>query len=211
MKQANFKDWTLTALDNAFDLKQVWAAKLMDQWTQSECELTTIDKAVLFHLQQSLIRGGRAWNEAELENKFISPMIMQAHIDDEEIGYFLERNLSCIIGDYQLAGIVDGMIATGFREPNIPMFCMHEYKRSIENQGSPDAQVLVAMLVAQAMNHNKHPIYGLFVVGLVWNFIILDQQYYCISQHYNADGEQIFNILTMLKTLRKTIKKRLRT
>jgi len=64
---------------------------------------------------------------------------MLAEIDDGQIGYFLERPLSATIGDYQLSGIVDGMIATGFREPDIPLFCMHEYKRSLENQGAPDA------------------------------------------------------------------------
>jgi hypothetical protein len=206
MKQATFKDWTLTSLDNAFGLKQIWQSNLMDNWTKADCELTEIDKEVIFHLQLSLIRGGRAWNETELENKFISPLIMQAHIDDEEIGYFLERNLSSIVGDYQLSGIVDGMIATGFREPNMPLFCIHEYKRSIENQGTPDAQVLAAMLVAQEMNQNKYPIYGLFVVGLVWNFIILDENHYCISKNYDADDEKIFNILKILKTLKKIIK-----
>jgi len=206
MKKATFKDWTLTSLDKAFGLKQIWQSDLMDHWTTADCKLTEIDKEVIFHLQQSLIRGGRAWNEVELENKFISPLIMQARIDDEEIGYFLERSLSSIVGDYQLSGIVDGMIATGFREPNMPLFCIHEYKRSIENQGTPDAQVLAAMLVAQEMNQNKYPIYGLFVVGLVWNFIILDENHYCISKNYDADDEKIFNILKILKTLKKIIK-----
>jgi hypothetical protein len=39
------------------------------------------------------------------------------------MGYFLERRLSAIVGDYELSGIVDGMIATGFRDPAIPLFC----------------------------------------------------------------------------------------
>ena len=79
------------------------------------------------------------------------------------MSYFLKRNLSATLGDYELSGIVDGMIATGFREP--------------------DAQVLVAMLVARELNQNAHPIYGLFVVGLVWNFIVLKGNEYCISQN----------------------------
>ncbi len=85
MKQATFKDWTLTRLDQAFGLKQIWQSDLMNHWTKADCELSETDKEVIFHLQQPLIRGGRAWNEAELENKFISPLIMQAHIDDEKI------------------------------------------------------------------------------------------------------------------------------
>lgn len=80
------------------------------------------------------------WNEVELENKLISPLILTARIDDEQIGYFLERQLKGNVGEYEFSGIVDGMIATGFRDPDIPFFCIHEYKRSVDNEGSPDAK-----------------------------------------------------------------------
>ena len=141
----------------------------------------------------------------ELENKFISPVILTAGIDDEQIGYFLERPLSGIIGDYELSGIVDGMIASGIRNPHIPYFCLHEYKRSVENQGTPDAQVLAAMLVAQELNNHDKPIYGLYVVGLIWNFIVLKDNEYCISKDYTSDDENMFLIFKMLKALKKII------
>jgi hypothetical protein len=205
MQKATFKDWTLTTLDKAFSLKQIWESDLLTQWENCETEITEIEKNNLLYLQKALIRGGRAWNEVELENKFISPLIVTARIDDEEIGYFLERLLSGTVGDYELSGIVDGMIATGFREPNTPYFCLHEYKRSIENQGTPDAQVLAAMLVAREQNENKLPIYGLFVVGLDWYFIVLTGNEYCISRTYHADNEEIFAIFKMMKALKQMI------
>lgn len=206
MKQVSFKDWTLTTLEKTFGLQEVWQSERLDNWQQMNTEITKFDRQVIYNLQKSLIRGGRAWNETELENKFISPLIMQAGIDDEKISYFLERNLSVVMGDYQLSGTVDGMIATGFREPEVPLFCIHEYKRSIQNQGSPDAQVLIAMLVARELNQNEHPIYGLFVVGLVWNFIVLDNNKYCISQDYSSSSDDVFTIFERLKTLKKIIK-----
>jgi len=158
------------------------------------------------NLKKSLIRGGRSWNEVELENKFISPVIMTADIDDEQIGYFLERRLSAVVGDYELSGTVDGLIATGFREPDIPLFCLHEYKRSVDNQGSPDAQVLAAMLVAQEQNNNQKPIYGVFVLDFDWNFMILNGHEYFISRTYHTDNEEIFSIFKMLKVLKQLIK-----
>lgn len=209
MKTATFKEWTLTTLDKAFGLRQVWECALMDKWVNREIEIDDFEKKTLLNLQKSLIRGGRAWNEVELENKFISPVMMTANIDDEQIGYFLERHLSSIVGDYELSGIVDGMIATGFREPEIPLFCLHEYKRSVDNQGSPDAQVLAAMLVAREKNNNQKPIYGVFVVGLVWNFIILTGNEYFISKTYHADDEEIFAIFKILKALKQIIKNEL--
>jgi hypothetical protein len=205
MKKATFKDWTLTALDKAFGLKQIWESDLLTQWENRETEITEIEKNNLLYLQKALVRGGRAWNEVELENKFISPLIVTARIDDEQIGYFLECLLSGVVDDYELSGIVDGVIATGFREPGIPYFCLHEYKRSIENQGTPDAQVLAAMLVAREQNQNKLPIYGLFVVGVDWYFIVLSGNEYCISKTYHADDEEIFAIFKMMKSLKQII------
>jgi hypothetical protein len=205
MQTATFKDWNLTALEKAFDLKQVWQLDLLDAWQKMPCKISAADKKSVLKLQNVLKRGGQYWNEAELENKFISPLIMLAEIDDMQIGYFLERPLSATVGDYQLSGIVDGMIATGFREPDIPLFCMHEYKRSLENQGALDAQVLAAMLVAREMNPQPQPIYGMFVVGLVWQFIVLDGNHYCISKTHNADDEEIFILFKMLKNLKTII------
>jgi hypothetical protein len=209
MKSTTFREWDLDQLEQAFGLKQIWESPLLNQWENFSIEINEFETQTLQKLQKSLIRGGRAWNEAELENKFISPMIMTADIDDEQIGYFLERPLNGIIGEFELSGIVDGVIATGIRNPQVPYFCFHEYKRSLENQGTPDAQVLAAMLVAREKNDNQLPIYGLFVVGLEWHFLVLDQQEYCISKSYNADDEEIFVIFKMLKALKQLIKSRL--
>ncbi len=181
MKSVTFREWDLDKLEQAFELQQIWESELLTRWENGNVEIDEFEIKTLQNLQKSLIRGGRAWNEVELENKFISPMIMTADIDDEQIGYFLERPLSGIIGNYELSGIVDGVIATGIRNPHLPYFCFHEYKHSLENQGTPDGQVLSVMLVAREKNDNKLPIYGLFVVGLVWNFIVLNNNQYCIS------------------------------
>jgi hypothetical protein len=205
MNKATFKDWDLDQLDKAFGLKQIWECSLLTQWENQAIEISDAEKNSLLYFQQALIRGGRAWNEVELENKFISPLIITARIDDEQIGYFLERPLSGIVGDYELSGIVDGLIATGIRSPQVPYFCLHEYKRSIENQGTPDAQVLAAMLVAREQNQNNKPFYGLFVVGLDWYFIVLTGNEYCISKTYHADDEEIFAIFKMMKSLKQII------
>ena len=104
MAQVSFKNWTLTALEKALGLQEIWQSDLIDNWQQTDTEITEFDKKVIHNLEKSPIRGGRAWNKTELENKFISPLIMQADIDDKQISYFLERNLSVTLGDYQLSG-----------------------------------------------------------------------------------------------------------
>ncbi len=206
MQNEVFKNWTLTKLDKALGLRQIWTSELLTKWQNIEIEISDYEKEHLLMLQSSLIRGGKSWNEVELENKFISPLIMDARIDDGEIGYFLERYIEGTVGDYKLSGIVDGMIATGFRDPDVPFFCIHEYKKSVKNQGSPDAQVLAAMLVAREYNDNTKPMYGLYVVGLTWNFIVLHGKEYCVSNDYNSAGQDVFAIFKMLKAIKQIIK-----
>lgn len=210
MEQKTFRDWTLSSLDKVFGMEQILDKEcpLLLKW-QEKAKMETVsevEKQNLFNLQEPLQWGGKSWNEFELENKFISPLIMQVRFDDREIGYFLERKLSAQIDNYELSGIVDGMIATGFREPDIPYFCMHEYKKSIENAGMPDAQALVAMMVAREMNENKKPIYGMYIVGVSWHFMVLNGNDYCISRTYNADSSELFDIFKMLKALKVIIK-----
>jgi hypothetical protein len=210
MQTATFKEWTLTKLDNAFGIQQIYDMDydLLKKWQDlsKTMVISDFEKQTLLNLQQPLKWGGKGWNEYELENKFISPVFMAAKIDDLTIGYFLERSLKGMVGDYELSGIVDGMIAKGVRDPDKPFFCMHEYKRSVDNDGQPDAQALAAMLVVQADENGRKPIYGLYIVGLIWNFIVLHGKEYCISKSYNAEDEEIFEIFGMLKALKHIIK-----
>ncbi|TAE01153.1 MAG: hypothetical protein EAZ97_03790 [Bacteroidetes bacterium] len=210
MKTSNFKDWTLTTLDKTFDLCQIldYKCQILQDWQKlaATFEVSDFESQNLLNLQEPLQWGGKAWNETELENKFISPVIMLAKIDDRIVGYFLERPLKAVVKNYELSGIVDGMIATGFRDPDVPFFCMHEYKRSVDNHGNPDAQALAAMLVVRELNNNNKPIYGLYIVGLTWNFIVLNANEYCVSKDYKSDNEELFNIFKMLKALKHIIR-----
>jgi len=96
MTKVTFKEWDLDKLEEAFNLTQRWECPLLEQWENNNEQIDETEKNLLLKLQKTAHRGGRAWNEVELENKFISPLIITARIDDEQIGYFLERPLSGI-------------------------------------------------------------------------------------------------------------------
>ncbi len=210
MKTANFRDWTLSKLNKTFGLIEILNTEYqkLSDWKNlaTKMDISDFEAQTLNHLQKPLQWGGKGWNEFELENKFISPVIMTVGFDDRTIGYFLERYLKGVVGEYELSGIVDGMVAMGYRDPDMPFFCMHEYKRSVDNEGNPDAQTLAAMLVVQEMNGNTKPIYGLYVVGTLWNFMVLEGTKYCISSDYKADDEELFDIFRMLKALKHIVK-----
>ena len=206
MTKANFREWTLDKIDATFGTTQVDSHLLLTRLQNYVYDITATEREYLTNLRDSYrLYGGDDWNEAELENKIISPLFVLSKIDNKAFSYFLERELTAIIGDYDLAGRVDGMIATGFRSPKKPYFCMHEYKRESDPTGDPKGQALIEMIVAQHINDNAKPIYGLYIVGNKWRFMVLTGKEYALGESFLADSEDIFDIFRCLKALRYEI------
>jgi hypothetical protein len=61
------------------------------------------------------------------------------------------------------------------------------------------------MLVGQALNGDHAPLYGAYVVGSDWRFMVLENKHYTISRDYSALSDEIFDILRMLKALKAII------
>ena len=207
MKQSNFREWTLDKIEDVFGLKQVFQMDLLDELTAYPYEVDDFERKYILGLQAHFLLGGDDWNEVELENKFISPLIVFSEKPNERYSYFLERDLTAIVNDYELSGRVDGMIATGFRNPKKPYFCLNEYKKGTDPNGDPRGQALIAMLVAQQLNDNKLPIFGCFIIGRNWYFLVLKDKKYAITKDYSCVDEEVFDIYRILKSLNHQIEK----
>ena len=205
--RSTFKEWNLDKIEEAFGLKQVWQSEILDELINHPYQLDEMERTFVTKLQRHFSFGGDDWNEVELKNKFISPMIVLSEIADEKCSYFLERELSTTIDEYELSGKVDGMIATGFRSPKKPYFCLNEYKRGTDPDGDPKGQALIAMLVAQRLNDNQAPMFGCFVIGRIWQFMILEGNQYTISRDFSCVDNEVFDIFRILKGLRFQIEK----
>lgn len=203
MIESDFREWTLDKIDEAFGLLFVDSLPSLTDLVSFEYHATETEQVFLNKLSYKYrALGGENWNEAELENKIISPLIVYSDIENKDFSYFLERDLKATIGDYQLSGRVDGMIATGFRNPKLPFFCISEYKKAQDPNGDPQGQALIAMLVTQHLNNNKNPVYGCYIVGRQWVFIALEGKKYTFSKSYTVDDDEIFDIYQILKSLK---------
>jgi hypothetical protein len=203
--KSNFREWTLDKIDDAFGLDQVRRLPILDELLAFPYQLDDYEHRYLNQLRETYFLGGDDWNEAELENKIISPLFVFAQIDNKKFAYFLERELSITIDEHELSGKVDGMIATGFRNPKKPYFCMNEYKRATDPNGDPKGQALIAMLVAQRLNDSRQPILGCFIVGRHWCFMALVGKEYAISNSLACDDDEIYDIYRVLKSLRHKV------
>lgn len=208
MRKSNFREWTLDSIEETFGLVQVRSLPILDELLSYKYEADAYEQRYLTTLQEDYVTlGGDDWNEVELENKFISPLIVFSGIANRKYSYFLEREMSEVINDIELLGKVDGMIATGFRNPKKPYFCLSEYKRGTDPNGDPKGQALIAMLVAQQQNDNKKPVFGSYIIGRNWCFMALVGKEYAISTDFSGANEEIFDIHRILKSLRVQIEK----
>jgi len=202
-----FKDCNLLFLEKTFKLKQVKKHKLLSDWIieSEKYEIDEYEKKLLIRMQDRLIYRADDWNELELVEQFIAPLFNFIDFNDDDYGMFSERLIKCVIDNYEIYGYPDAIVAKGRREPEIPYFCFHEYKKETENKGDPKGQCLAAMLVAQELNNNQKPIYGVVVKGKMWEFMILQDKEFAVSRAYNATIAEIFEIIKLLKHLKTII------
>jgi hypothetical protein len=201
----SFKDWTLAELDRTFQLDIIDYSTLLETWLTKQVELSDFEQQMLRALQKILHIHVHDWNETELAYNFIGPMMVFANFNTKKFNFFAERAFNGSVDGIEMGGRPDGMIASGFREPEQPYFCFQEYKKEKDPEGDPAAQVLAAMLVAQELNQHCLPVYGCYVKGEIWHFMTLQERTYCISDGYVATRDDLFTIFSILKTLKQLI------
>ncbi len=201
----SFKEWTLAELDRTFSLIVADNSPVLNNWLSGQAEFSAFEQEALHSSRSLLSAHVYDWNETELAYNFIGPVMALARFSTKQFNFFAERPLSGIVDGIEMGGRPDGMIASGFREPQQPYFCLQEYKKEKDPEGDPAGQVLAAMLVAQEINQHRFPVYGCYVKGEVWHFLTLEKRTYSISEGYLAtrqtDLQDIFRILKALKTI----------
>ncbi len=201
----SFKECTLTRLDKTFGLKQVEETQVLQDWLNGTSEISDFERQSMLHLRKKLKLNVHDWNETELGYNFIGPVLALVDYTTEACNFFAERKFSGIVDGIEMGGKPDGIIASGFREPEKPYFCFQEYKKETDPEGDPAAQALAAMLVAQEINEHRCPMYGCYVKGNFWYFMILQEREYCISEPYVATRDDVFDIFRILKVLKQIV------
>ncbi len=208
-KAKTFKDWTRQDIANEFGLGVTRDCEVLNNWLDVKgISIEENENATLLPLREKLIKYVDIWNEQELIIKFISYIIGMVDYDTDVYKSFANRKLRAVIDGKEISGEVDLMIAEGEFEPQSPYFCLHEYKKERGADNDPLGQLLIAMIVARALNGDDKPIYGAYVSGRNWFFLTLIGNKYCISNEYVATRDDIFDILKIMKKLKILINKR---
>jgi len=197
----SFSQWTKEEIEDEFGLSADRHHARLQEWISVSLSFSEAEQKTLHHLSQTLLEHVHDWNEEELKICFIALLLNL--VDFHQLSYrpFLERELNVAYAEgKRLWGVVDFLVASGRQSPKQPFFFLHEYKRQFDTSNDPLGQLLAEMVAAQTANANSHPIYGAYVVGRHWYFIVLDEKIYGESLAYDATKEdELLQIVAILK------------
>jgi hypothetical protein len=207
METILFRNCTTEWIEETYSLENKKTIDFLSQWltTSQQISVSDFEQKVIAHYQSVLYDKVNDWNEIELAEHFIGPIISFVNFNTSKFSSFADRTIKAEVGDNILQGNPDLMICSGKRSPHQPYFCFHEYKKSLENQGDPQGQLLAAMLVAQVQNANKIPIYGIYITGRIWYFVVLNKKEYSVTLGHNALKDELLEIFQLLKRLKEII------
>lgn len=196
----SFDTWTYEQVEDAFGISPVETSPQFTDWLNAVgSEPNKSEKTSLDSYRKLLLKEVKNWNEDELKLFFIGPVLVLINFNTEHFKPFTQRILTIERGSISATGKVDFMLAKGKMIPKIPYFCLHEYKQENRRENDPLGQLLIGMVAAQAKNEDELPIYGCYVSGRNWFFVLLEGNQYCLSNAYNASDEDIYTIFAILK------------
>lgn len=203
-KAKSFEQWNREEVENTFGIKRNNEMQLLSNWLNTNYQLTEKELDFLSELQQGLINDLDLYNEDELKFFFISDILKLVKFKTETYRAFTQRQMEFTTKtvdnqDITVAGIVELVVATGKQTPQKPFFFLQEFKQSLRRTNDPLGQLLIAMMAAQVQNNNGKAIYGCYVLGEHWHFVVLDNKQYGASVSYNvtkpSELEQMIRIL----------------
>ncbi len=201
-----FSKWTVPDIEEEFQLTLDPDFQELRSWLQEVSEATPDEIAHLQQLSQKLALRVRDWNEEELKVSFIALILDMIDFYDAAYRPFMEREVSVEYAENKkLWGIVGFLVAQGKHAPKEQFFFIHEYKKQLDTSNDPLGQLLAEMVAAQTINQHPHPIYGAYIIGRHWYFVILDGNVYSESLAYDATKDEIMTIFGILRHTKEII------
>jgi hypothetical protein len=202
----SFSKWTIEEVEETFHLILQKHHEQLNAWMTPQISPSETEKQQLMQLSEKLLDHVWDWNEEELKVYVIIPLLNLVNFEQENAQPFLSRELSMTYQDEKITSIVDFVVANGKRSPKRPFFFIHEYKKEHDSSDDPLGQLMIAMVTAFKLNNDGHPIYGAYIMGRYWHFVVLDENSYAVHTGLNATNEDRITIWNVLKNTTQIIK-----
>jgi hypothetical protein len=212
----SFENWLTQEVKQTFGLKEVIQHPDLKNWLNANYPADADETSILKKLFELVKKKYKFWNEDELKFFFISDLVNLVNFNDsDDYTCFSQRILSAHVIDNQgvkvhLRGRAEWFIATGEQIPEKPFLFIHEYKPHLKTtQSDPLGQLLVTMVAAQSLNKTAEIIYGAYVMGKHWQFVILKDKIYSESKSFDCtEWQELLQIFSILKQNKVYIQER---
>ena len=211
MKIKAFRDWKFEEVELTFGIERVYEHPLLADWLSATNNPHEEDKRILDKLRDKLFRSVDTYNEEELKYFFITPLLSLIPFEGHGMRPFMDRPFSFEYGQSETgealvaSGKIDWLLAKGRQDPREPRVFLHEYKKEVEATGEPLGQLLIAMVGAQRQNTDLIPLYGCYVLGRNWFFVVLEEHQYVVSNAFNAASDDIFRIYSAMHEVQRRV------
>lgn len=200
----SFETWEFEEVQNTFGIKRRLSLPLLEEWVNHEYPISQTHAETIENLRQYAFNYIETWNEDELKFLIISPLVSLIQFGSDKYKIFTQRKLTAKIQDIEVGGIVDFVLSSGLQVPKHPFFFIHEYKQERKRENDPLGQVLIEMVAAQSKNDSKHPLFGAYVTGRFWFFVVLIGDEYAVNYALDVtrkeDMPRIYKMLQFIKT-----------
>ncbi len=198
----NFEQWLAEEVEETFGYTKEETTEGLESWL-SDLSPVQLDNNVEL-MRKLLLQNIDSWNEDELKMMFIAPFLSAIQFNNYPHYKVFTQRLSKIESEnVNSQGKIEWMIATGRQTPKKPFFFLHEYKPEKSSGNDPLGQLLIAMVYAQKQNQLEMPLYGCYVLGRLWFFVVLEGKKYSVSKAFDStqkeDLQEIISILQKLK------------
>jgi len=204
----SFSQISFDDLNNFLILKKGLTYDIFEPWFDNNI---SVDKEIIDFLEELIEENQifiNSYSEENLKVNFIVPLLNKVKFKsiENEFRDFYEDKLTYKTDKFIFRGTCDFVVAKGLFRSEKPYFFIQEFKKSKENS-DPEPQLLAELISAIELN-NWTTIKGAFIVGAIWNFVILeklgkDSYKYFVSPNFDStkidDLKSIYQNLLFVK------------
>ncbi|SHO81252.1 hypothetical protein MNB_SV-15-1287 [hydrothermal vent metagenome] len=204
----SFSKIKIEDLDSLVELNLGLNRDIFNSWFINDIKLSNdIDKFLVDLIEKNKFLM-KVYNEEDLKIKFISKLLNHIDFQSYENNFreFYELVISYKTDRFIFTGTTDFVVSKGFLYSQKPYFFIQEFKKSIKGS-DPEPQLLAELISAVELN-NETSIKGAYIVGAIWNFVILeklgrDKYQYFVSENFDSskieDLKGIYRNLVFVK------------
>jgi uncharacterized protein YfkK (UPF0435 family) len=191
-------------LENFVNLKHSLKGSKFKSWFENSIN---IPKEIEEFLEKLLVKNQdliKYFDEEDLKVHFLTPIFLKVDffsLENEHRDFYNEK-ITYKTDKFILNGEVDFVFSKGLFKSEKPYFFIQEFKKG-KTLSDPEPQLLAELIAGVELNNWKE-IKGAYIVGAIWNFVILEKveensYRYFVSE--NFDSTKIEDLKAIYKNL----------